>query len=368
MYLDYMSRLTRFGNGKARAYHLNHSLTELLGCKYPIMLAGMGGVSRHGLAAAVANAGGFGCLGMVREDPAFIKAEVLKFRELSLAPFGVNLIPAATEKGLLARQLGICVEIGVPIVVLFWEVDRDAIAFLKQAGIKVIYQVGRHRDARLAIDAGVDALIVQGKEAGGHVRGNSSLFDILSEIAEYSPIPLVAAGGISNGLDLVNAMNLGASGVCCGTLFLATEESNANEFHKQLIVGSNAEDTVITDKFWRNWHEPAPVRVLKCCLNNIDKVIPGLSRVIAIQDGRPVYLYSTESPLRGDSGQFELMALYAGKSCSGVHAIEKVSVVMSRLLREAGIKPIISSNENTLSPVGRQAPLPATQDLEGACK
>lgn len=361
-----MNRLTRFGNGKARAYNLKHSLTELLGCKYPVMLAGMGGVSRHGLAAAVANAGGFGCLGMVREDPDFIKDEVSKFRELSPARFGVNLIPGATERGLLARQLDVCVEIGVPIVVLFWEVDREAIAFLKQAGIKVIYQVGRHRDARFAIDAGVDALIVQGKEAGGHVRGNSPLFDILSEIAEYSPVPLVAAGGISNGLDLINAINMGASGVCCGTLFLATEESNAHEFHKQLIVKSNAEDTVITDKFWRNWHEPAPVRVLRCCLNNINKVMPGRSSVIALQDGKPVYLYSTDSPLRGSSGQFELMALYAGKSCSGIHGIEKVSVVINRLVREAGIEPVISNYENILLPAGRQTSVPDTQFLEGA--
>lgn len=360
-----MSRLIRFGNGDDGANRLNNQLTNLLGCEYPIMLAGMGGVSRYRLAAAVANAGGFGCMGMVREEPALIRDEVIKFRQLSAAPFGVNLIPSATKKSLLEMQLETCIEIGVPIVVLFWEIDIEVIARLKRAGIKVIYQVGRGRDAQLAIDAGVDALIVQGNEAGGHVRGNTPLLNILAEISKYATVPLVAAGGISRGLDLVNAMNLGASGVCCGTLFLATEESNAHEFHKQLIVQSSGEDTVITDKFWRNWHEPAPVRVLKCCLNNINKVLPGLSRVIALQDGKPVYLYSTDSPLSGASGQLELMALYAGKSCSGIQAVEKVSVVMNRFLHEAGL--ILGSDRNGHFSINTREPVQDAQYPEGAC-
>lgn len=317
---------------------MNNLLTRLLGCDYPVMLAGMGGVSRHELAAAVANAGGFGCLGMVREEPSFIQDEISRFRKRSAAPFGINLIPAATNKALLERQLDTCVEMNVPVVVLFWDIDLAVIRFLQQSGIKVIYQVGKHEDARLAIDAGVDALIVQGKEAGGHVRGNLPLMKILADIANYSPIPLIAAGGIARGKDLVDAMNSGASGVCCGTLFLATKESNANDYHKHLIVNSKGEDTVITNKFWLNWHEPSPVRVLKSCLNNINRVIPGLSRVIALQDNKQIYLYSTDSPLKGALGQLELMALYAGESCSGVNTIATAEDVMIKLLREAGIE------------------------------
>lgn len=316
-------------------FYWRNDLTELLGCKYPVMLAGMGGVSRYQLAAAVAEAGGFGCLGLVREPASYIREQVANFREHSNAVFGVNLIPVATEKRLLCDQLRACVDLAVPIVVLFWDVDQDAIRFLKQAGAKVIYQVGRHSDAKLALDEGVDALIVQGVEAGGHVRGNSPLFTLLPEIAEYSPVPLIAAGGITSGADLVRAMNLGASGVCCGTLFLATEESNANEFHKNAIIMAHDEDTVITDKFWRNWHEPAPVRVLKSCVDLLFKTNPSLTRVVGMQDGKPVYLYATDSPLQGATGQLELMALYAGASCGGITEIYKAAEVLQKLISTA---------------------------------
>src|SRR5690606_6561226 len=219
----------------------------------PILCAGMGGVARHALAAAVSNAGGFGCLGMVREPAEFLRSEILAYRSLSNKPFAVNIIPATTHRDLLAQQIQVCIELQVPTMVLFWDVQPELVKQLKAQGMQVIYQIGTRDDAQQAIAAGVDALIVQGVEAGGHVRGTTATMALVADIVSLTSIPVIACGGIATGSELAAALALGAQGICCGTLFLATEESNAHDFHKQRIIESNAEDTVYSLQFPHNW-------------------------------------------------------------------------------------------------------------------
>src|SRR5690606_39278280 len=113
---------------------LHTALIDLLGCDVPIVCAGMGGVARHQLAAAVSNAGGFGCLGMVREPVTRIRAEVAAYRQLSERPFAVNLIPAATPAELLSAQVHACQQLKVPAVVLFWGADSGLIGLLQAVG------------------------------------------------------------------------------------------------------------------------------------------------------------------------------------------------------------------------------------------
>ena len=132
-------------------------LCQLLGCRLPLLLAGMGGVSRHELVAAVTEAGGFGFLGMVREPLALIEREVAQLRARTDRPFGVNLIPAGTPAALLQSQVDLCIALGVPVVGLFWDVDRPLIARLRAAGITVVHQVGTLQDAIDAQDAGAQA-------------------------------------------------------------------------------------------------------------------------------------------------------------------------------------------------------------------
>src|SRR5690606_20400932 len=122
-------------------------LTDELGCIYPILCAGMGGVARHKLAAAVSNAGGFGCLGMVREAPELIHAEIDRYRTLSKRPFAVNLIPAATDPELLDRQISACIAAHIRYMVFFWDVDKESIRRCIDNDITVIHQVGSKRDA-----------------------------------------------------------------------------------------------------------------------------------------------------------------------------------------------------------------------------
>src|SRR5690554_2255197 len=166
----------------------DNAVTRLLECRHPILLAGMGGVARHELAAAVAHAGGFGCLGMVREPPRLIEQEVRAFRAASDAVYGVNLIPAATPKALLEEQVRVCLTLGVPVIVLFWDVDAVLIRRLKEEGLRVLHQVGSAAEAEAAINAGADALIAQGVEAGGHVRGKQPVETLVARLAAFSPV------------------------------------------------------------------------------------------------------------------------------------------------------------------------------------
>lgn len=320
-------------------YHpaLYTPLTDLLGCKYPVLCAGMGGVARYKLAAAVSNAGGFGCLGMVREQPEFIREEVMRYRALCKKPFAVNLIPAATPPALLRDQITECISLKVSYLVLFWDVDKDIVQRCLDNGITVMHQVGSRQDAEAALEAGAQVLIAQGIEAGGHVRGNTALFGLLPEICAISPVPVVAAGGITTGSALAAALALGAQGVSCGSLFLTTTESNAHDFHKREIVRANAADTTLCYDFYRNWPIKAAVRVLKNAIteNPYHDYKHFADQAIGSQDGAPIFPFSTDSPLKGATGDLATMALYAGQGCGSIKRIKPAAEVIKDLLDKA---------------------------------
>jgi nitronate monooxygenase len=141
-------------------------LTEVLGCRHPIISAGMGGPARSELAAAVSEAGGFGLLGMVRESPGVIAREIADVRRRTAKPFGVNLVPFATNPALLADELAVCLDARVPAMCFFCDVHPAIVEQAKGADCLVLYQVGTLEDAVLAQSAGADVVIVQGVEAG----------------------------------------------------------------------------------------------------------------------------------------------------------------------------------------------------------
>src|SRR5271166_3670225 len=121
---------------------LHRPVCDLLGCTYPIVSAGMGGVARSDLVASVVQAGGFGFLGMVREPVALIRSEVEVLRKRGIERFGINLIPAATDRSLLEAQVSSCIELAVPVVGLFWDIPFTLVQRLRDAGIIVVCQVG----------------------------------------------------------------------------------------------------------------------------------------------------------------------------------------------------------------------------------
>ncbi|WP_156461326.1 nitronate monooxygenase [Devosia sp. Root436] len=309
---------------------LHSPVCDLLGSRIPLVLAGMGGVARAELVSAVTAAGGFGFLGMVREPPELIQREVERLRQSGHRHFGVNIIPAATDPALLERQVATCIELAVPVVGTFWDLDEQVTRRLRDAGITVVHQVGSVDEAIEAARAGVEIVIAQGREAGGHVRGVRPLRDLLPDVTAAVTIPVLAAGGLATGGDLVTAMALGAAGIVLGTALMATEESFAHAYHKQRLLAADAGDTVLTSSFHINWPPNAPVRVLKSAVTSGasgDPHAPGRV-VIGDEEGRPIYLFSTDSPLRSMTGDFESMALYAG---TGIGRIRDIGSAVARL-------------------------------------
>ncbi|WP_175910771.1 MULTISPECIES: nitronate monooxygenase [unclassified Burkholderia] len=327
------------GDGaEARAVQILHRpVCDLLGCAWPIVLAGMGGVARAELASAVSAAGGFGFLGMVREPVALIRREVEQVRAATERPFGVNLIPASTPPELLDAQIDACIELRVPAVALFWDVMPAVVRRLRDAGVRVVHQVGSLDDARAAEAAGAQALIAQGREAGGHVRGDRPLAELLPEVIRATRLPVLAAGGIVDGADVAAAMALGAQGAVMGTAFIATHESFAHAYHQQRIVDAREGDTLLTDIFHINWPRGARVRVLPSSVTRGERGDPFNDErvVIGDEEGRPIYLFSTDSPLRTMTGDVEAMALYAGTGAGRIRAIESAGDVLRRIVRDA---------------------------------
>lgn len=321
---------------------LRTPLCDLLGCDHPILLAGMGGVSRWELAAAVANAGGYAQLGMVREAPALIEREVRALMQATQRPFAVNIIPSATEAGLLDRQIGLCLDLGVRHFSFFWDVVPEVVARVKKAGCLVLHQVGTPESARAAEDAGSDVLITQGQEAGGHVHGRIGVLQLTELVARRAKVPVVASGGLSTGRSLLAALAAGAQGIHCGTAFIATAESFAHDYHKTRVVEAKVDETVLTDKYVLNWPAYAAVRVIANSVTDSlgfdllghdpDK-LP--REIIADEDGRPIYRYSTDSPLRVTTGDLEAMALYAGQGLDAIDSIVPAADRLAAIMAEA---------------------------------
>ena len=305
------------------ALSLHTPICDLLGCIYPVVLAGMGGVARSELVTAVAEAGGFGFLGMVRESPQLIAEEIAKVRAATDRDFGVNLIPAATKLDLLEVELSACIAAKVPVVSLFWDLSTDIVKRLRAEGILVVCQVGSVREAEDAQKAGAQVLIAQGVEAGGHVRGTMPLGVLLPQVVAQSDVPVLAAGGLVDGQGLAAALRAGAQGAMFGTAFLTTTESFAHEFHKRRIIEALSGTTVHTDAFHVNWPIGAFVRVLPNSVTRGERGDPfsGNRQVIGKDGERAIWLFSTDSPLRSMTGDFEAMALYAGEGAGQIQAI-----------------------------------------------
>jgi nitronate monooxygenase len=316
---------------------LHTPVCDLLGCDVPIVLAGMGGVARSDLVIAVTQAGGFGFLGMVRESPELIRTEVESVRAATTRDFGVNLIPAATKSDLLEAELTTILELRVPVVAMFWDIQPGVVRRLREAGVLVVYQVGSAEEAKTAEAAGAQIIIVQGVEAGGHVRGLTPRDELIKAVVAHARVPVLAAGGLVNGRDLVNALSLGAEGMVLGTAFLASPESFAHDYHKQRIVEAKPNETLLTQAFHVNWPRGANVRVLPNSVTRGECGDPFTAekRVIGHEAARSIWLFSTDSPQKNMTGDFEKMALYAGAGSGAIDAILPARERIRAIIAEA---------------------------------
>jgi nitronate monooxygenase len=190
--------------------------------------------------------------------------------------------------------------------------------------------------------AGADIVIAQGREAGGHVRGRTPLRELLPAVVDALEVPVLAAGGLATGGDLLTALALGADGIVLGTALLAAEESFAHAEHKQRIIAASGRDTVLTEAFHINWPPAAPVRVLASDVTRGRRIVdaPQGRIVIGEDQGRPIYLFSTDSPLRTTTGELDAMALYAGTGVGHVRQIRPAADIVDELIEEAQVDPV----------------------------
>jgi enoyl-[acyl-carrier protein] reductase II len=234
---------------------MKNKVCNLLSIKYPIIQAGMIWCSGWELATAVSNAGGLGILGAGSMYPDVLKDQVKKTKQATDKPFGVNLpllYPSIDE------HIKTIIEEKVPIVITSAGNPKTWTETLKKEGIKVIHVVSSSKFALKAQDAGVDAIVAEGFEAGGHNgREETTTFCLIPAVREVVDIPLIAAGGIGCGRTMFAAMVLGADGVQIGSRFVTTPESSAHQLFKEKIIQSNEGDTLLTLK------ELTPVRLLK---------------------------------------------------------------------------------------------------------
>jgi enoyl-[acyl-carrier protein] reductase II len=223
-------------------------LTDILGVEHPVMLAGMGGVSYSRLVAAVSEAGGFGCLGASTMGPDEMVAEIRSVKELTGKPFGVDLLTAATRD--LASQVRLIIDEGARVFVAGLGVPRDVVNLCHQHNVLVINMCGKVRHAIAAVEAGCDIVVAQGTEAGGHT-GQVATFPLVPQMVDAvgGRVPVVAAGGISDGRHLAAALALGADGIWVGTRFIATPEARAVPGYKDALLRSAEDATVISRAF-----------------------------------------------------------------------------------------------------------------------
>ncbi len=323
---------------------LHTRICDLFGIELPIVSAGMGGVALAPLAAAVSEAGGMGTVALAGFTPEAMLSEISAARALTRKPLCVNLLVPFLREGnlkLLARE-------PIDAVTMFWGDPAAMIPQAKAEGVRrVIWQCGSAEEALAAKRAGADAIIAQGFEAGGHVRGTVTTLALIPEVRDaIGDLPMLAAGGIVDGRGLAAVLALGADGAVFGTRFLASEESAAHPVYKKRLLSAHASETVHTKLYDIGWPDAAH-RVLRTkvveeweragCPESGHR--PGEGRQIGTMRNRglevPMVKYTVMAPADYIEGDIESLPFYAGESVSLVREILPAKEIVRRIAEEA---------------------------------
>jgi enoyl-[acyl-carrier protein] reductase II len=222
---------------------LHTPICDFFGIKYPIVLAGMGAIALHKLAAAVSNAGGLGVIGAAGLSPEQMRDEIRKTRELTDKPFAVDLLAPIPD--LMRPHMPVLIEEKVKIFVAGLAVPTEFVQTMKDHGMKLVVMCGKVHHGEKAQAAGADVVVAQGTEAGGHT-GEIGLMSLLPQMINAVRLPVLAAGGIAHGSQVAAALTLGAQGVIVGTRFIATPEAQAAQEYREAIVKAREDSTMRT--------------------------------------------------------------------------------------------------------------------------
>ena len=312
---------------------MTNKITTLFNIKYPIVQGGMIWVSGWKLASAVSNAGGLGLIGAGSMYPDVLREHIIKCKKATYKPFGVNVPMLYPD---IEKLMDIIIEEEVKIVFTSAGNPKTWTSFLKEKGITVVHVVSSVKFALKAEAAGVDAVVCEGFEAGGHNgREETTTFTLIPMVKEQVKIPVIAAGGIGTGRGMLAAMVLGADGVQIGSRFAATVESSAHINFKNTIVAVKDGDTQLTLK------ELAPVRLVKNKFYNdvqeLYKQNPTKEKLLELL-GRA---RSKKGMFEGDLDEGELEI---GQIAGLIHEIKPVKDVLMEIVDEfKGVKLLITS-------------------------
>jgi nitronate monooxygenase len=302
----------------------------------PIFQAPIGSVASPELAAAISNAGGLGHLACTWRRPEQLRDLFAVMKQLTSRPFGANFVLDFP----IDERLGVALEHGVKVISFFWGDGARHVGRAHASAVIAIQVVGSIAEAKRAADAGFDLIVAQGREAGGHVRGERGTMTLVPQVVDaVAPLPVLAAGGIADHRGVAAAMALGAAGAWVGTRFLAAAEANIHPHYQERVIAASGDDTLYSSLFDIGWPN-APLRTLRSTTTDVWEEKgrplpphrPGEGEIVARRaDGSEIQRYSFGSPTRDVVGDAEAMALYAGEGVGLVRAREPAASILAEL-------------------------------------
>ncbi|GCF92872.1 2-nitropropane dioxygenase [Enterococcus florum] len=306
-------------------------VSELLKIKYPIFQGAMAQISTHQLAGAVSKAGGLGIIASNGLTPEGLRDEIHALRRMTEKPFGVNLMLLMKN---CQEFVEVIVDEKVPIVTTGAGTPKRFMAQFKEAGIKVIPVVPNASIARKMEEIGCDAVIVEGVESGGHI-GNVSTLVLLQKVLQTVSIPVIAAGGIAAPNGMAAALAAGASGVQCGTIFLAAKECPVSQTYKEKILQARETDTVVIGSTYKR-----PLRVVA---NKMTNEYVELERQQAADDVLQTRVSKSFSAIK--KGDADFGAVIAGQSAGLVDEVRSAQEILEWLY-EGAVELVRQAVEN----------------------
>lgn len=324
---------------------LRTKLTEEYGCDCPIVQAGMAFVgSTPDLAIAVSNAGGIGSIGIGALPPEALRGLIRAVHAATSAPFHVNFITFLAR----SEHIDVCIEEGAPIVSFHWGHPPPELVDTLHAGrCRVWEQVGSVEAARRAVDGGIDLIVAQGSEAGGHNLGSLPSMALVPLIADaVAPTPVLAAGAIADGRGLAAALALGAAGAWVGTRFVASNEAYAHDGYKRKLVEADAEDTRMSSMFGPEMAHFNPMRILanrvvrefeeredRRPVDTSAEPIIGTTELLG--ERMTLRRFSSFPPMPTTTGDLEEIPLLSGQGVGLIRSIEPAAAIVRSMMTEA---------------------------------
>jgi enoyl-[acyl-carrier protein] reductase II len=319
--------------------------TRDYGIEHPIALAPMAFVgTAPDLAIAVSKAGGLGSLAVGPLPADAVRGLIKAVRAATEGPLHVNFITFLANPA----QIQVCIEEAVSVVSFHWgHPPSEVIASLHEAGIKVWEQVGSVAAAKEAVDSGIDLIIAQGSEAGGHNYGSLPTFVLIPSIVEVAaPTPVLAAGGISTGRQLAAALALGADGASIGTRFVASTEAFAHAEYKRRLVEAAGTETRLSSVYGPNMPHFNPMRVLDVglahdfagCEETAPRDLesqPIVGTMKLAGETIPLHRFTSFVPTPDTEGQIDELPFLAGQGVGLIHDVMPVASIISRMMAEA---------------------------------